>query len=132
MKTLVRSLTCARFRFQCRRWRRNQWRNIRRVQQSINLLKVWSTQQAYEQIPGVSAAVVHDQQVVFGAEGSVLRILNRKLTAGARRTAYSICSISKLFTSIAVMQLRDAGKVCPMTLFRDTWFNITMRPTVGP
>ena len=26
-------------------------------------------------------------------------------------TIYSICSISKLFTSIAVLQLRDAGKL---------------------
>jgi CubicO group peptidase (beta-lactamase class C family) len=96
-----------------------------RVQQSINLLKVWlDAQRAYEQIPGVSAAVVHDQQVVWSG-GVGFADIERKIPA-APGTAYSICSISKLFTSIAVMQLRDAGKVRlddPVSRHL-SWFNI--------
>jgi CubicO group peptidase (beta-lactamase class C family) len=81
-----------------------------RVQQSINLVRVWlDAQRAYEQIPAVSAAVVHDQQLLWSG-GIGYADIERKIAA-APNTAYSICSISKLFTSIAVMQLRDAGKV---------------------
>lgn len=81
-----------------------------RVQQSINLIKVWlDAQRAFEQIPAVSAAVVHDQQLLWIA-GMGYADIERKIPAAAN-TTYSICSISKLFTSIAVMQLRDAGKV---------------------
>ncbi len=81
-----------------------------RVKQSINLLRVWlDAQRAYEQIPAVSAAVVHDQQLLWSG-GIGYADIERKIPAGPN-TTYSICSISKLFTSIAVMQLRDAGKV---------------------
>lgn len=81
-----------------------------RVQQSINLLRVWlDAQRAYEQIPAVSAAVVHDQQLLWSG-GIGYADIERKIPAAAN-TTYSICSISKLFTSIAVMQLRDAGKL---------------------
>lgn len=81
-----------------------------RVQQGIELLKVWlEAQRAYDEIPGVSAAVVHDQAIVWkGAYGQ--RDEERRAPATAD-TIYSICSISKLFTSVAVMQLRDQGKL---------------------
>jgi CubicO group peptidase (beta-lactamase class C family) len=39
-----------------------------RFKQSLNLLQVWlDAQRAYQQIPGVSAAVVYDQQLVWSA-----------------------------------------------------------------
>jgi CubicO group peptidase (beta-lactamase class C family) len=81
-----------------------------RVQQGIELLKVWlEAQRAYDEIPGVSAAVVHDQAIIWkGAYGQ--RDEERRAPATAD-TIYSICSISKLFTSVAVMQLRDQGKL---------------------
>jgi CubicO group peptidase (beta-lactamase class C family) len=74
------------------------------------LLEIWlDAQRDYEQIPGLSAAVVHDQDVVWkGAYG--FADLAKK-TPASPDTIYSICSISKLFTSIAVMQQRDAGKL---------------------
>jgi len=81
-----------------------------RVAQAIELLKVWlEAQRAYDQIPGVSAAVVHDQTLLWSA-GYGSSDLAGGLPATAT-TIYSICSISKLFTSISVMQLRDAGKL---------------------
>ena len=81
-----------------------------RVRQAIRLLEIWlDAQRDYEQIPGLSVAVVHDQDVVWkGAYG--FADLSKK-TPASPDTIYSICSISKLFTSIAVMQQRDAGKL---------------------
>ena len=81
-----------------------------RVSDAVELLKIWlEAQRAYDQIPGISGAVVHEQQVIWkGAFG----YRDRDSRAPAQTdTLYSICSISKLFTSIAVMQLRDAGKL---------------------
>jgi CubicO group peptidase (beta-lactamase class C family) len=85
-------------------------RNDPRVISAIELLEVWiEAQLAYEQLPGISAAIVHDQELVWSRgfghadlEGAV---------PVSPETIYSICSVSKLFTSIAVMQLRDAGKL---------------------
>lgn len=84
--------------------------NDPRVATTLDVLKVWlEAQRAYDQIPGVSVAVVYDQQLLWSG-GFGYSDLKRKVPATAS-TIYSICSISKLFTSIAIMQLRDAGKL---------------------
>lgn len=81
-----------------------------RVKQALRLLEAWADgQQAYERLPAVSMAVVHDQTVLW-SHGFGYADLDRKVPASAE-TMYSICSISKLFTSVAVMQQRDAGKL---------------------
>jgi CubicO group peptidase (beta-lactamase class C family) len=81
-----------------------------RVREAVALLELWlEAQRDYEQIPGLSAAVVHDQEVVW-AGGFGVADLERRTPAGAD-TVYSVCSISKLFTSLAVMQQRDAGRL---------------------
>ena len=81
-----------------------------RVASALELLEKWlDAQQAYEDIPGLSMAVVHDQEVLWkGAFGYADRARGAKATT---QTIYSICSISKLFTSMGVMQLRDAGQL---------------------
>jgi CubicO group peptidase (beta-lactamase class C family) len=80
------------------------------VAQALELARVWlEGQQAYGQVPAVSAAIVHDQQVLWSG-GSGRTDLAGGVPAGAD-TLYSICSISKLFTSIAVLQQRDAGRL---------------------
>lgn len=81
-----------------------------RVASALELARAWlDAERAYEQVPGVSAAIVHDQKVLWiGAFGLADVASGRKAEPG---TIYSICSISKLFTSVAVMQLRDAGKL---------------------
>jgi CubicO group peptidase (beta-lactamase class C family) len=63
----------------------------------------------YEKIPGISTGIVHDQNLIWN-NGYGYSNVARQRSADAN-TIYSICSISKLFTSIAVMQLRDAGKL---------------------
>ena len=56
----------------------------------------------------MSAAIVHDQETLWSGGFGVAGPSGPPATAD---TLYSICSISKLFTSIGVMQLRDAGKL---------------------
>lgn len=81
-----------------------------RVGQALELMKVWlEAQRAYDEIPGISAALVYDQSVLWSG-GFGYRDLETRVPATAD-TIYSICSISKLFTSVAVMQLRDQGKL---------------------
>ena len=81
-----------------------------RVREVVGLIEVWlDAQRAYQRIPGISAALVHDQEVIWaGATGYADPDTGTPATTG---TAYSICSISKLFTSIGVMQLRDADSL---------------------
>jgi CubicO group peptidase (beta-lactamase class C family) len=81
-----------------------------RVVQALRLLEAWAdTETVEKRLPGVSMAVVHDQQLLW-SRGFGHAQLEPKIAARAD-TMYSICSISKLFTSIAVMQQRDAGKL---------------------
>ncbi len=81
-----------------------------RVASALEVLRVWlEAQRAYDRIPGVSAAVVYDQEVLWSGGYGYADL--ERLVPAAPDTIYSICSISKLFTSIAVLQLRDAGKL---------------------
>ena len=81
-----------------------------RVAAALELARTWvEAQRAYERIPGVSVAIVHDQEVLWsGGFGSADVAARRPADA---ETIYSVCSISKLFTSIAVMRERDAGRL---------------------
>ena len=80
------------------------------VAEALEVVEVWlDAQMAYEQIPAASAAVVHDQELVWSAARGMAHP-DRAMPATSE-TLYSICSISKLFTSIAVMQLRDEGRL---------------------
>lgn len=81
-----------------------------RLANELALAERWlAAQRAYDRVPGLSAAIVHDQELLWsGASG----FANLETGQPARDdTIYGICSISKLFTGIAVMQLRDQGKV---------------------
>ena len=81
-----------------------------RVVQALSLLTAWvDSEQAARRLPGVSMAVVHDQQLLW-SRGFGFAHLEAKAPA-TPSTMYSICSISKLFTSVAVMQQRDAGRL---------------------
>lgn len=81
-----------------------------RVAQALELARTWlEAQRAYEQIPGVSAAIVHDQQILWAGGYGLADLAARRPAAST--TIYSICSISKLFTSVAVMMQRDAGRL---------------------
>ena len=81
-----------------------------RVVQALSLLTAWAdSEQVYRRLPGVSMAVVHDQQLLWSRGFGHAHVETKAPATPA--TMYSICSISKLFTSVAVMQQRDAGKL---------------------
>jgi CubicO group peptidase (beta-lactamase class C family) len=79
---------------------------------------------AYSQIPGMSVGIVLDQDLIW-SKGYGYANVRRKRPA-SDETLYSICSISKVFTSIAVMQQRDAGHLRLSDRIADhlDWFNI--------
>lgn len=77
---------------------------------AVRLLDQWlDAQVAFDNLPGISVGIVKDQQLVW-SKGFGMADIDKNIPAQAN-TIYSICSISKLFTSIAIMQLCDAGKL---------------------
>jgi len=104
-----------------------------RIGSALHLLELWlEAQSAYENIPGISMAVVHDQELLW-ARGFGYADREKKRPA-TPDTIYGIGSISKLFTSIAVLQLRDQGKLgLDDPLARHLpWFNIKQTYADGP
>jgi D-alanyl-D-alanine carboxypeptidase len=80
------------------------------VRSGIKLLSSWiEGQMAYKGLPGVSFAVVHDQELVW-ARGFGWADVERKIPA-APETLFRVASITKTFTATAILQLRDAGKL---------------------
>jgi CubicO group peptidase (beta-lactamase class C family) len=84
--------------------------NDPQVASALEVAEAWvESQAAFEGIPGISIGVVHDQDLLW-ARGFGFAHLDRRVPAAAD-TIYSICSISKLFTGISVMQLRDQERL---------------------
>ena len=77
---------------------------------ALKLIEVWlDAQKDYENLPAITAAVVKDQEIIWkGAYG--LANIEEKVQAKPE-TICSICSISKLFTSVAIMKLVEDGKL---------------------
>lgn len=78
--------------------------------EALTLIDVWlDAQKDYENLPGITASIVSDQELLWaGAYGMANIDENIKVET---KTLCSICSISKLFTSIAIMKLYDEGKL---------------------
>jgi len=78
--------------------------------EALRLVDAWlGSVQAYQHIPAISAGVVDGDDLVW-AKGYGTIDAEHKIPASPK-TIYSICSISKLFTSVALMQQYEAGKV---------------------
>jgi len=102
--------------------------------EAIRLIDTWLEAQCdYDHLPGISVAIVTDQEILW-SKGYGMANLKKEVPSSSS-TIYSICSISKLFTSVAIMQLRDAGKLRLEDLVADhlPWFNLQQQyPDTGP
>ncbi len=77
---------------------------------AFNLIDKWmEAQRDYQHLPGISAAIIKDQDIIWSSAYGQSNLGDKVKTSTT--TLYSICSISKLFTSVAIMQLYDAGKL---------------------
>lgn len=77
--------------------------------ESLRMINVWmDAQKDFDKLQGVSVSIINDQQLIFNKGYGSSNIE----TGGTVQpnTIYSICSISKLFTSVAIMQLWEQGK----------------------
>ena len=96
--------------------------------EALRLADAWlDSIQAYQHIPAISAGVVANEQLIWSKGYGTIDADHN--VAATPRTIYSICSISKLFTSVALMQLYEAGKVRldePLTTYLP-W--ATLKPT---
>jgi len=104
-----------------------------RLTEALGLLEAWvEAQRGYSDIPGISMAVVHGSDLVW-SKG--FGLANREANVpAAPDTLYSICSISKLFTSLGVMQLRDEGKLSldlPIASYLP-WFDLEQKYAGSP
>jgi len=78
--------------------------------EALKLIEVWlDAQRDYDRVPGMSVIIVDDQEVLW-SEAFGMANLEDQVKA-TPSTLYSICSISKLFTSVAIMKLYDEGKL---------------------
>jgi CubicO group peptidase (beta-lactamase class C family) len=76
--------------------------------EAVKLVDVWlNAMQKYDELPGVSAIALQDQEVIWkGAYGMANPETGLEMSTN---TICSICSISKLFTSVAIMNLYEDG-----------------------
>ncbi|MFB3080263.1 MAG: serine hydrolase [Nitrosomonadaceae bacterium] len=103
------------------------------VDAAIKVLDSWilATMKSREQ-PGLSIGIVYDQDLIW-AKGYGFADLAKQLPPRPS-TIYRIASISKLFTSTAIMQLRDAAKLQldnPIAKHL-SWFKIKNAYPTGP
>lgn len=76
------------------------------VKSTLKLLDSWLDYQVAKQgLPSVSMGLVFDQNQIWTRSVGYADI--EKLRVATPDTVYSVCSITKLFTAISVMQLRD-------------------------
>lgn len=78
--------------------------------EALRLVDAWlDSVQAYEHIPAISAGVVVGDDLIWSKGYGTIDA--QHAVAASPKTIYSICSISKLFTSVSLMQQYEAGKV---------------------
>ena len=79
-------------------------------EEAFKLIEVWlEAQKDFENIPGMVAMVVEDQEVLWtGTFGKSNIEQNKEVNIS---TSCSICSITKSFTAVAIMKLVDDGRL---------------------
>ena len=76
----------------------------------LKIIDYWlGAQRDFDKLPGISVAIVQDQDIIFKRGYGFADVANK--VPMKPETIGSICSISKLFTSVGVMQLWEKGKL---------------------
>ncbi|MFZ5517306.1 MAG: serine hydrolase domain-containing protein [Candidatus Zhuqueibacterota bacterium] len=94
----------------------------------IELFESWTqSKMDYENLPGLTVAIVYDQEIIYARGFGFADVKNK--APMTPETIFRIASITKVFTSTAIMQLRDAGKLNldePISKYLP-WFDIKHR-----
>jgi len=78
--------------------------------EALRLVDAWlDSVQAYQHVPAISAGVVAGDLLIWSKGYGTID--EQHTIPASPQTIYSICSISKLFTSVSLMQQYEAGKV---------------------
>lgn len=78
--------------------------------EALAIIDVWlQAQRDFDKLPGIAVSVMNDQDMIF-SRGYGMADVEKKIPMQPE-TIFSICSISKLFTSVAIMQLWEQGKL---------------------
>lgn len=84
--------------------------NDRSVESALGLLEAWiEARIAYDGWPGLSIGIVYDQSLVWSKHFGYADVAAKRTSTN--NTLYAIASNTKMFTAIAIMKLRDEGKV---------------------
>ncbi|MDG1996849.1 MAG: serine hydrolase [Emcibacteraceae bacterium] len=80
------------------------------IGEAKHLLNVWlEAQKDYNNWPSLSVSFVNDQEIIYTKSFGYANPAEKR--EASPNTLYRIASNSKLFTSIAILQLRDRGKL---------------------
>ena len=104
-----------------------------KVKSQIRLLDEWiQTQMEYSGLPGLVIGIVHDQEVVWIKSYGQANLATQ--TKMRTDSIFRIASHSKLFTAIAVLQLRDQGRLRLDDPIQDhlPWFDIRNNHSESP
>src|SRR5436190_14034661 len=78
--------------------------------EALRMIDLWlDGKRDFDKLPGLSIAIVNDQDIIF-SKGYGYADVEKKVPMQPE-TICSICSISKLFTSVAIMGLWEQGKL---------------------
>ncbi|MCC3859981.1 serine hydrolase domain-containing protein [Pseudemcibacter aquimaris] len=76
--------------------------NAQTIEQATHLMDTWlDAQKDYNKWPSISVSFVNDQELIY----------SRSFGGATPDTLYRIASNSKLFTALAILKLRDQGKL---------------------
>jgi CubicO group peptidase (beta-lactamase class C family) len=99
--------------------------NAYNYDEAFRLIDVWlDAQKDFDRLPGISLAIVEDQETIWTGAYGCANVEDG--VPSTPNTIGSICSITKLFTSIAVMKLYDDGKLRLDDRIEDLlpWYNL--------
>jgi CubicO group peptidase (beta-lactamase class C family) len=92
---------------------------------AVKLIDVWlDAQKDYDNLPAIIASIVADQELIWSGAFGMANIEGN--VKAKPKTLCSICSISKLFTSVAIMKLYDEGQLRLDDKIEDLlpWYNL--------